>query len=134
MGQVYFSGKGDPSQAASFVQRCVDFSPDNVSCHYLLGRTQMRTDQLPAAAESFAKAIQLGSTSAQHYWWAARAQIDLGNCARAVEYLEPGYERAQEEGDASLITAYQDIMPLCGMNSGVTPAETPTATPEGDQA
>lgn len=127
IGQVYFSGKGDPSQAASYAQRCLDFNPNHIACNYLYGRTQMQTN-VTVAAEAFAKAVELGSTSARHYWWAGRAQIDLGNCARAISFLQPGYALALKEGNATLISDYEDIMPLCGLTGAAQP--TPTSTPE----
>jgi tetratricopeptide (TPR) repeat protein len=126
MGSAYFRGKGDPAQAASFLQRCVDFNPQNIGCYYLLGRTQLQTDQIGAGAESLTRAVELGSTFPRHYWWAARAQIDLGNCARAIDFLEPGYQLALQGSDAQLISDFEAIRPLCGLGGVAEPTPIPT--------
>ncbi len=131
MGVIQMNQNGDPSQGSSFLQRCVDIAPENIDCNYQLGRAQAKIDnQMPAAAESFARAIQLGSKRARHYWWAAQAQISLGNCSKAIEYLEPGYQYAKDENNTELMTAFEEIMPECGLNSrpSVAPAATAEAT------
>jgi tetratricopeptide (TPR) repeat protein len=130
MGQVYFGSVGDPSQAGEYVQRCVDANPNSIGCWYLLGRTQARTDQLAAAAQSFARAIELGSTSSRHYYWAAYTEIGLGNCAKALEYMRTGYDIAVESNNTELISAFETIMPTCNADFEPFNPPTPTPTPE----
>ncbi|MGB1289054.1 MAG: tetratricopeptide repeat protein, partial [Aggregatilineales bacterium] len=71
MGSIYFGNLGDPSQASTYVTRCVEVNPDSVNCNYLLGRTQDRLEQPEAAAQSFIQAVNLGSQVSRHWWWAA---------------------------------------------------------------
>jgi tetratricopeptide (TPR) repeat protein len=136
MGRTLRTNMGDAPQASSMLQRCVDVSPESISCNYELGRAQfMITGQETSAAESFARAIQLGSKSPQHYYWAAWSQISIGNCARATGFLEDGYKLAQEQDNTQSINDLQAIAVNCSVNLGpaVDPA-LPEATiePEGE--
>ena len=112
LGQIY-NLLGDPEAALPYLQDCADFNPDSIDCAYLLGRVQYRLGLFQDAADSFEAAIELGSESAQHYYWAGWSQINLGNCTRAVIYLEPGYRLAQEANSASLIEAFETVIPQC---------------------
>src|SRR5690606_40150878 len=76
---------------------CSSDLPEQISCHYLLGRAQVRTEQYTLAAESFKRAVDLGSTNGYHYWWAGRAQVLLGSCPAATQYLQTGYQIRSEE-------------------------------------
>lgn len=128
IGWIYFSRLGDPERANSFLLRCVEYNPDSINCNYMLGRSQERLDQISLAAESLARAVELGTTSARHYWWAGRTQISLGNCTRALEYLRVGYDLALREANSELVQAYDDILPLCQADFGRRVAPTPTIT------
>lgn len=114
IGSYYYSGLGSPNQALDYLTRCVEAAPDYIPCHYLLGRVQIALEQYAIAAESLERAIDLGSTSARHYWWAGRAQTILGNCPAAIPYLQTGYELAQEDDDPDLIVAFEDSLRECG--------------------
>lgn len=127
MGRVYYSGLGDPSQAAGFLARCIDFNPQSISCHYLLGRTQETLENTTAAADSFERAIELGSTSAQHYYWAGWTQIQLGNCNRALTYLEPGREIALEADDSQLVSDIETVIEICEPSANFSDPPTPSA-------
>lgn len=134
LGVTYLRGYGDPTQANAYLLRCVDYSPDSIPCNFWLGRTQERLDQIAAAADTFAKVIELGSENPQHYWWAGRSQISLGNCARALQYLRPGYERALADPTGQWVEDYEAILPQC--QSDFAPSASPTppadAVPEGE--
>lgn len=138
MGRTLRTNMGDAPQASSFLQRCVDVSPESIGCNYELGRAQfVITGQETMAAESFARAVQLGSQNPQHYYWAAWSQISIGNCSRATEFLETGYELAQERDNTQIITDLQSIGASCGVNLGPALAPTPvvpeaTVEPEGE--
>jgi tetratricopeptide (TPR) repeat protein len=138
LGSVYFGNLGDPSQAASYLQRCVDTNPTSINCHYLLGRTQARLDQMSIAAGNFNRAVELGSKIARHYWWAGNAQIALGNCNLALKYLEPGYEMAKTGTDTQLISDFEAILPLCQAGFSVpvtpTPGEGEETSEDGSEA
>lgn len=126
MGSMYLNAVGDPNQAADYLTRCVDADPTNITCHYVLGRAQVRTEQYALASESFKRAIDLGSTNPYHYWWAGRAQVLLGSCPGATQYLQTGYQLAQQARDEALINDYEDQMRSCRLLVEAT--EEPEAT------
>jgi tetratricopeptide (TPR) repeat protein len=126
MGSMYYQGVGDYNLASDFLTRCVQANPLSVSCHYLLGRSQMNLDQITAAATSLRTAIDLGSDDPKHFWWSGNAQIALGNCAEALSFLRPGYQLATEAQDPSLMEDYNFLLGQCGAN--VSPQVTPTPT------
>ena len=95
LGEIAVSFEGNPAQALRYLQDCVDLNPRYLYCHFMLGRAQERLGSVGDAAASFAMAIELGSENPQHYYWAGYAQILLGNCARAMAYLEPGLRLAR---------------------------------------
>ncbi|MCY3832858.1 MAG: tetratricopeptide repeat protein [Chloroflexi bacterium] len=94
LGEIAVSFEGNPAQALRYLQDCVDLNPSYLYCHFMLGRAQERLGSIEEAAASFEKAIELGSDNPQHYYWAGYSQILLGNCARAMAYLEPGLRLA----------------------------------------
>lgn len=139
MGTVYFSFKGDPSTASSYLLRCVDYNPNSYNCLYLLGRSQFALEQIQVASESFDSAIRAGSPFARHYWWAANAHFALGDCARAVDYLEDGFALLTSDTPTELRDAYDYLGTTCGASfrsAPVLPSPTPeaesTPAPEGE--
>ncbi len=130
LGSFYLNAVGDPNQAADYLTRCTEANPASTTCHYLLGRSQVRTEQYSLAADSFKRAVDLGTTNGYHYWWAGRAQVLLGNCPGATSYLQTGYQIAQQSEDAELIAAYEDQMRSCQLLAEATPEVTAEATVE----
>ncbi len=114
IGSFYYRDLGSPTQAADYLTRCVEADPENVRCHYLLGRAQIGLDQYAAAVQNLETAIDLGTTDPYHYWWAGRAHIIQGQCPSAISYLQTGYELAQAAEDTDLITTYEDSLRECG--------------------
>ncbi len=112
LGEIYNGQFGDPSQALVYLQDCVDFAPANINCHYLLGRVRFRLELYQDAADSFEQVIELGSERPRHYYWAGWSQINIGNCARAMAYLVPGYQAALEQDDPDA-EAFETVMPQC---------------------
>ena len=125
LGYIHYVRLGDPAQALGYLQDCVDFNPQGIGCHYLLGRSQMRLELYQDAADHFARTIELGSQDPYHYWWAGSSQINLGDCSRALDYLEPGYQIALENDNAALVEDYNAILPTCRRPFAAT--EIPTA-------
>lgn len=115
IGLTYFSYQGDPNQAASYLQRCVDVNPNSYDCFYLLGRAQFALNDYTQAANSFQRAIDLGTPFARHYWWAANAQFALGDCARAGGFLREGVLRL-EGAPQDLYDAYEYLVNICQLN------------------
>ncbi|MCS6836713.1 MAG: tetratricopeptide repeat protein [Anaerolineae bacterium] len=134
MGTIYFSFKGDPATANSYLMRCVDYNPNSYNCLYLLGRTQFSLDQIQSAIQSFEAAVRAGSPFPRHYWWAANAHFALGDCTRANEYLRQGSALLTQSSPAELRDAYNYLITTCGTNFGapLAPTEsgpTPTLDP-----
>ena len=134
MGSIYFTFKGDPATANSYLLRCVDYNPDSYNCLYLLGRTQFSLDQIQSAIQSFEAAVRAGSPFPRHYWWAANAHFALGDCTRANEYLRQGSALLTQSSPAELRDAFNYLITTCGTNFGapLAPTEsgpTPTLDP-----
>ncbi len=113
LGFIYRNPLGNPSQALRYLQDCVDFDPESVNCYYELGRAQLELEFAQDAADSLAKAIDLGSNNPRHYYWAGEVQRGLGNCTRAMSYFDNGLEKALEQDFTELVDALGIVIPLC---------------------
>lgn len=113
LGEIQFSSLGNYAQAQRHLQDCVDFNPDYLYCFFLLGRAQEKLGALEDASVSFEMAIELGSDSAQHHYWAGYAQILLGNCSRALDYLEPGLQLAAQSPTQLYLEDIETVVLLC---------------------
>jgi tetratricopeptide (TPR) repeat protein len=133
LGVLYFRGPGDFNSAADSLLRCVEIDAQQVDCHYMLGRAQIGLQEYDDAARSLETAIDLGSTNPIHFFWAGRAQISLGNCASAINYLRPGYELARQLDDpGNLLTDFEEIGRECQLSLGgasLQPEVTETPAP-----
>ncbi len=95
----YYRSQGEADRASTYLTRCVSTVPMAFNCHFWLGRLQYDQEEFTLAADSFEKALELGSTNPQHFYWAALVQIDsLGNCTAGIAYLDEGYALAQVSG------------------------------------
>ena len=113
LGEIAVSVEGNPARAMRYLQDCIDLNPRYIYCHFMLGRSQERLGSIEDAAVSFATAIELGSDNPQHYYWAGYAQILLGNCTRALVYLEPGLQLARESVPPRFAADIETIIPDC---------------------
>lgn len=113
LGEIAVSFEGNPARAMRYLQDCVDLNPSYLYCHFMLGRAQERLGSIEDAAASFARAIELGSDNPQHYYWAGYSQILLGNCARAMAYLEPGLSLARASVPPKFAADIEAIIPDC---------------------
>jgi len=113
LGRGQWSANGNPAQAQRYLQDCVDYNADNLNCTFWLGYMQYRLSQFDAAAQSFTRAIDLGSENPQHYYWAGEVQIVLGNCSRALSYLQPGLQLAQQGGYTQFASDIEAVIPQC---------------------
>ncbi|GAB4522694.1 MAG: hypothetical protein OHK0046_35610 [Anaerolineae bacterium] len=132
IGDYYRLVEGNPSEAASYLQRCVEADPTYADCHYLLGRTLSATEQYIAAQEAYQRAIDLNPTgqNGRYYWWYANANQNLGQCPQALTYLQTGYQIAQEAEDTDLIEAFETSLGECGRPVGPVLEIPPEVTPE----
>ncbi len=129
LGWQYLNVVGEPTQAMDYLTRCVESTPDNISCYYILGRAQVRAEQYAAAADSFQRTLDLGSNDPYHIWWAGHAQVLLGNCPAASPFFQRGYPLALLSDDQVIIDSYKDQMQTCGM---IAAEATQEATQEPD--
>ena len=116
LGEIAVSFEGNPARALRHLQDCVDLNPRYIHCHFMLGRAQERLGSIEDAAASFALAIELGSENPQHYYWAGYSQILLGNCARAMAFLEPGLGHARASVPPRFAADIEAIIPDCDPN------------------
>ncbi|MCY3573466.1 MAG: tetratricopeptide repeat protein [Chloroflexi bacterium] len=119
LSEIQISYDGNFTQAKLTLQNCLDFNPDYFHCHYMLGRANDRLGDTSAAAVNFATAIDLGSQEPRHHYWAGWSQIQLGNCSRAMDYLEPGLQLARDINNQQLIADISAVIPNC--DPGFTP-------------
>ncbi len=113
LGEIAVSFEGNPAQAMRYLQDCVDLNPSYLYCHFMLGRAQERLGSIEDAAASFERAIELGSVNPQHYYWAGYSQILLGNCTRAMSFLEPGLRLARASVPPKFAADIEAIIPDC---------------------
>jgi len=113
LGEIQIARDGNFTQARLTLQDCIDFNPGYVHCHYMLGRANDRLGETSAAADNFARAIELGSQEPRHHYWAGWSQIVLGNCSRALAYLEPGLQLARDINNPQLIADISAVIPEC---------------------
>ncbi len=112
-GKGHWGAYGNPAQAQRYLQDCVDFNPENLNCQFWLGYMQNKLGSIEDASLSFEKAIELGSVNPQHYYWAGFSQILLGNCSRALAYLEPGLRLAIQGGYRQFAADIETVIPQC---------------------
>lgn len=113
LGYIYRFQLRNPAQALRYLQDCVDFDPDSALCHYELGRAQFDLEFYQDAANSFERAIDLGSENPRHYYWAGEAQRTLNNCSRALHFFEPGLQKARAQQVTDVIDALEVVIPRC---------------------
>lgn len=135
LGYIHNSQLGNPSQAISYLQNCVDYNPESVDCFYLLGRAQYRLELYQEAASSFEQTMELGTDNPYHYYWSGWSQINIGNCARAMAYLDPGYQIALQGDNTNIVSDFEAVMPECrssfgSLDDAEDEAVTPTASPD----
>ncbi len=122
-GLIYRNNLGNPSQALRHLQDCVDFSTAHISCYYELGRAQLELEFTQEAAETLARAIELGSENPRHFYWAGEAQRVLNNCTRAMFYFDQGLQLARDQDFSELIDALESVIPLCRQSFQVVATE-----------
>jgi tetratricopeptide (TPR) repeat protein len=130
LGVIHNSQLGNPSQAISYLQDCVDYNPNSVDCFYNLGRAQYRLELYQEAANSFERTMELGTNNPYHYYWAGWSQINIGNCTRAMAYLDPGYQISLQGSDTDIVSAFETVMPECRSSFGGFDDTSPEATEE----
>ncbi len=133
LGFMYWSGLGDPNQAADELARCVSVAPDSENCQYYYGRVLIALEQYEDAAQRLVRSVELTmdspSPNPRLHYWAGEAQIYLGNCANALNYLRPGYDLAVEQDNTELMNALDTSIRECSAFGNNPGAATATPTP-----
>lgn len=133
LGRIYDRDYGDPNQAADALARCVEVDESSEACHFWYGRVLIRLEQYTQAADVLDQAVQLTMQSAapdpRYHYWAGEAQIYLGNCPTALNYLRPGYDIAIAADDTDTANALQGSIRQCSFGADV-PAPTVPAPAE----
>lgn len=141
LGEWAWRNNGNSEQAETYLRRCTTASPDNVPCHYELGRVLYNLNQTEDARRAFERTIELGSTDPYHFYWAGQVQIQASaDCPAAMRYWQQGMPILQNLISVGspvystamlqeLLSNYQTVMAPCGG----APIPLPTATPEGGE-
>jgi tetratricopeptide (TPR) repeat protein len=145
LGVWSWRNNGNSEQAETYLRRCTTAAPDDIFCHYELGRVLVNLGQVEDARRAFERVIELGSTNPYHYFWAGQIQIQANaNCGAAMRYWQQGAQIVRLEIDSrstlynstealqSLLADYQDVMSPCGGAPLIVPTVDPDAeaTPE----
>jgi tetratricopeptide (TPR) repeat protein len=141
LGSYYFRVEGNLSEANSYFNRCVDADPNNAQCLWLLGRTLLDAESQifdpTQAVQYIQRAHDITPDNGYYLYWLAQAYMDLGECQRALPYMENGMRIAQEVSDQGLIDAFDFALgqarPVCGVpGTGGTETQQPTEPPPVD--
>lgn len=142
LGSYYLRVEGNPDEARTYYNRCVESDPDNGDCHWMLARTLLDAESQSFAPEEALRLLlianDLDDQNPLYMWWTARAYNSLGQCQMSLPYLENGYRIAQAQGNDSLVADFEFSLneaASCGAvvpGGAGAPGSTPTATPEPD--
>lgn len=132
LGRIYDRDYGDPNQAADALARCVEVDENSAACHFWYGRVLIRLEQYAQAANVLDRAVQLimqsDTPDPRYHYWAGEAQIYLGNCPAALNYLRPGYDLAVAQDETDTADALQGSIRQCSFGAGGADTTAPTPT------
>jgi hypothetical protein len=72
--------------------------------------------------------MQSDTPDPRYHYWAGEAQIYLGNCPAALNYLRPGYDLAVAQDETDTADALQGSIRQCSFGAGGADATAPTPT------
>lgn len=143
LGVWAWRNNGNSEEAETFLRRCTTANPEDIFCHYELGRVLVNLDRVDEARQAFERTISLGSTNPYHYFWAGQAVIQASaDCAAAMRYWQQGAQTTRTEIQTgsqqynstanleTLLADYQAVMTPCGAAPLITP--TPDGTPTAE--
>lgn len=127
LANYYLSEEGNPTEALTYLQRCIEADPENAACHYLRGRALYREEQNSEALIAFQTAYDLNSENGYYVYWLGEAHRVSGRCDLALPYFEEGYRDAIEANiDQNLIESFEYRLNEVRVGCGVAPAVVPT--------
>ena len=105
---------GDATKAEDYLNRCLQISPQNISCLNYLAGIKSFTDATAAAA-LYQRIIDAGTTDPLYYLRAGRTYANLNDCRSAVPILRTGYTMEQEQSvpDVDRMAAFQEFLSQC---------------------
>ena len=117
---------GDSSQALSELLLLSSDTPDNAPSHDNVGQLFLEAGDPQHALEQFIRAMRLDSKDAEALAGAGRASFDLGDYAKARQYLEMAIAGGSKSGDAAqlletskLVFMRDPLAPRLGTNERV---------------
>lgn len=129
LANYYFRVEGNLPEASKYLENCVEIAPNNSDCHYLLGRVQIRQENVAASQLSFQTAYELDMQNPYKLYWLAESYIRLGLCPQALAYLQSGYQIAQASNNEGLMADFAYSFQQC--HASVTPETTPEVDSAG---
>lgn len=143
LGRWAWRNNGNSEEAETYLRRCATAVPDDIFCHYELGRVLVNLGQVADAKIAFERVIELGTSDPYHYYWAGQIQIQAdANCGAAMRYWQQGVPILRLEIESgsttynttenlqTLLSDYQAVMAPCGGAPLVTPEATTEPTPD----
>jgi tetratricopeptide (TPR) repeat protein len=117
---------GAYERAEEYYLRCLDVDPDNVACLSYLGGLQKFSGDYGSAISNLGRAIQLGSDDPDDFLQIGEAYTALGQCERAVPYLQQGYQITIDQEDVRRQANFVSTLQDCGVviNQPVPSADT----------
>ncbi len=88
------------TEAAAFLTRLIELSPDHAGAHYRLGLCRSMQSNPDAALPHFEKAASLDPNQPAPQYWAAECLLHRNDYARALPYFERAAELLPDNGDA----------------------------------
>ncbi|HEX9585808.1 MAG TPA: tetratricopeptide repeat protein, partial [Gammaproteobacteria bacterium] len=107
LGTLY-GQKGDPEQAAKYLERAAELSPGDPNILADLARVRAMEGRLEAAESLLRSAVNLAPGEAGHHFALARILIRRGDAGRAVDSLSRAVQLNPE-----FVEAYSDLGAVC---------------------
>ena len=87
-------------EALNYLTRAIRLAPDTTVCHYLTGIAQYRLEQLPEAAKSFARTVQLDPAHAEAFFYLANVETLMNNFEPALKHFAVAVKLKPDLADA----------------------------------
>jgi hypothetical protein len=88
MGQAYGQLKNDPVSAIPYLQKAIEYDPNDVASLEHLGICYAMTKDFPRALDIFSRVQKLRPNSARVYYNLSSVYGNMGDAAKAKEYLD----------------------------------------------
>jgi tetratricopeptide (TPR) repeat protein len=114
LGRIYVR-TGNPERAYEYYNRCLDIDKDNRFCLSFLGRLQRDDGDYASAASNLERAIALGSSSDDDFYYLGEVYSAMDRCDRAIPYLQQGYQIALQTEDVQSQSKFVTQLQSCGV-------------------